>query len=84
MILVLFRSVGLVYFDVLQRGKTVTAQYYRDNCLKQVVEKVIEARPTSGLNNMKILHDNAKPHVAKIVKKYLQDQNLTTIDHPPY
>ena len=33
---------------------------------------------------MKILHDNAKPHVAKIVKKYLQDQNLAIIDHPPY
>ena len=84
MISVFFRSSGVVHIDVLPHGKTVTAQYYRDNCLKQVVEKVMEERPTSGLKNMKILHDNAKPHVAKIVKKYLQDQNLAIIDHPPY
>jgi histone-lysine N-methyltransferase SETMAR len=84
MISVFFKSTGVVHIYVLPQGKTVTAQYYRDNCLKKVVEKVMEERPTSGLKNMKILHDNAKPHVALIVKKYLQEQNLTIIDHPPY
>ena len=31
---------------------------------------------------MKILHDNARPHVAKIVKKYIKDQGIMIIDHP--
>ena len=48
------------------------------------MEKVIQERPTTGLKNMKILHDNAKPHVAKIVKTYLQNEGITIIDHPPY
>ena len=70
--------------DCLESGKTVTAKYYRDNCLKPSLEKVREERPTSGTKNMKILHDNAKPHVAKIVKDYLNNEGLTIIDHPPY
>jgi transposase len=30
------------------------------------------------------LHDNAKPHVAKLVKNYLENEGITIIDHPPY
>ena len=36
------------------------------------------------MKNMKILHENAKPHVAKVVKKYLDDEGITIIDHSPY
>ena len=33
---------------------------------------------------MKFHHDNARPHVAKSVKSYLEQQELTVIRHPPY
>ena len=38
----------------------------------------------SGTTSFKILHDNAKVHVAKKVKTYLEEEGLTTIRHPPY
>jgi histone-lysine N-methyltransferase SETMAR len=30
------------------------------------------------------LHDNAKPHVAKVVQEYLSNEGIKIIDHPPY
>ena len=84
MFTVFFRSTGVVFVDCLENGKTVCAKYYRDNCLKPTIKKVMEERTKSGVKNMKILHDNAKPHVAKIVKAYLENEGITIIDHPPY
>ena len=37
-----------------------------------------------GTKNLKFHHDNARPHVHKDVKKYLESQNLTVMSHPPY
>lgn len=33
---------------------------------------------------MKFHHDNARPHVAKCVVAYLESENFTIVDHPPY
>ncbi len=82
MFTVFFRSTGVVF--CLESGKTVTAKYYRDNCLKPALERVRGERPTRDSKNIKIWHDNAKPHVAKIVKDYLNNEGIKIIDHPPY
>jgi histone-lysine N-methyltransferase SETMAR len=84
MFTIFFRSTGVVFVDCLESGKTICARYYRDKCLKPVFQKVTEQRVISGVKNMKILHDNAKPHVAKIVKTYIENEGIITIDHPPY
>ena len=68
MLTVFFRSTGVIFADCMKKGETMCARNYRDDYLKPLLEKVIQERPTTGLKNMKILHDNAKPHVAKIVK----------------
>ena len=79
-----FRSTCVVFVDCQESGKTVSAKYYRVNCLKPAIEKVREERPTSGSKNVKIFHQNAKTHVAKIVKDYLNNEGIKIIDHPPY
>ena len=84
MFTVFFRSTGVVFVDCLESGQTVSAIYYRDNVLKPVMEKVREQKVISGVKSMKILHDNARPHTAKLVKTYLQEEGIIAIDHPPY
>lgn len=84
MICVFFKSTGPMHVDVLKKGKTIDNKYYIQNCLKPVVKEIMSQRPISGTDNMKILHDNAKPHVHYNVKKYLKTENLKLIDHPPY
>ena len=52
-------------------GETINNQYLIENCLKPVVKALEIGRPNrSGTKNLKILHDNAQPHVHKNVKKY--------------
>ena len=40
--------------------------------------------PKSGTKNLKILHDNARPHVHKNVNNFLTEHGIDTIQHPPY
>ena len=37
-----------------------------------------------GAKNLKFYHFNARPHVQKQVKKYLETQSLKVITHPTY
>ena len=84
MVSIFFKSTGPLIIDCLDSGKTITAKYYRDKILGPARQAVIGERPTSGLKHMNILHDNAKPHVAKLVKEYLKSNGIIIIDHPPY
>jgi len=84
MVSVFFRSTGLVHIHFLKNGETINAHNYIRNCLEPLTSSINEQRPTSGTKNMKFHHDNAKPHVAKCVKSYLNSNGFTIIRHPPY
>jgi histone-lysine N-methyltransferase SETMAR len=84
MFCVFFKSTGPVHVHCLERGQTIGAAYYIKHCLKPVVQAIHEQRPTSGTTGMKFHHDNARPHVATTVKKYLEEAGLKLIRHPPY
>jgi len=45
-----------------------------------------EKRPEYEQRHDKVilLHDNARPHVAKVVKKYLETFKWDVLPHPPY
>ncbi|GBN95730.1 hypothetical protein AVEN_220804-1 [Araneus ventricosus] len=38
----------------------------------------------AGANDRFLLHDNAPPHRALVVEKYLARHSVTTLEHPPY
>ena len=77
MISIFFKTTGMVHMDCMERGSTINANYYIENCLKPVIRVVNGQRPTSGTTSMKILHDNARPHVTKTVKDCLNQAGIT-------
>ena len=68
----------------MEKGNSIDSKYYVKNCLKSVIQEEKHQRPASGTASFKMLHENAKPHVEKNVKSYLESEGITTIDHPPY
>lgn len=81
---IFFKSNGWLWIHAVDRGDTVDGGYYIDNCLEPLVEELREQRPNSGVKGIKLLHDNAKPHVALEVKNFLKDEGLAVMPHPPY
>ena len=66
-----------------KRRQNINAEYYINYCLKPVIQTIKEQRPTTGFTSIKMLHDNAKSHVAKKMIVYLERENIKTIRHPP-
>lgn len=84
MVCIFFRTTGvqsLTYWDI---GNTIDQHSYVDDCLKPLVKFINGQRNICRTKNLKFHHDNARPHVAKKVIDYLNDQNFVIMDHPPY
>ncbi|GBM53367.1 hypothetical protein AVEN_81921-1 [Araneus ventricosus] len=53
--------------------------------LKRLRDAIRQKRPEKwATNDWFLLHDNAPPHRALIVKKYLARHSVTTLEQPPY
>jgi len=80
---VFFKTTGPVIIHHVQRGETINHQYYINNCLQPLIDKIWKQRPTSGTHAIKLHHDNAKPHVHKDVLCYLESKGIKIIRQPP-
>jgi hypothetical protein len=66
--------------SLLPKGQKWTSQYYIDHILPEICA-LRDARDRWKF----VVHaDNARPHVAKRVKQYLEDNHLKSAPHPPY
>ena len=76
---------GIVHHELLNLNETVNATLY-ERQLKQLNDKLMQKRPSIASNRRKVilLHDNARPHVAKSVKKTLMDLEWEILPHPAY
>ena len=72
-VFIFFKTTGMTHIDCMEKGANITSHYYIENCLKPVLEEINKQRPTSGIKNMKILHDNPRPHITKTVKSHLTE-----------
>lgn len=81
MLCVWWNSKGLVYFEVLDSGQTVTADLYQGQ-----LDRVNQALRRQGVDtaSTKFLHDNARPHVAKITSQKIEELGWEVLPHPPY
>ena len=64
---IFFKATGVVHLDYVEKGDTVTGQYYGRNCLKPIISEINKQRHVTGTQNLKFLHDNARPHFTQNV-----------------
>ena len=83
MVVVFFDAEGVLYHRYLGVGETITADLYTD-ILKSLVDAVRRKRPDLRNQGWMLLHDNARPHTAKVVGEFLHRNNIDVLPHPPY
>ncbi|GBO41267.1 hypothetical protein AVEN_216919-1, partial [Araneus ventricosus] len=70
--------------EFIPEGQTVNKELYLE-ILKRLRDAIRRKLPEKwATNDWFLLHDNAPPHRALIVKKYLARHSATTLEHPPY
>lgn len=76
---------GVVYYELLKPNETVTADVYRRQ-LNKLNDQLLQKRPAIASNRRKVilLHDNARPHVARVVKDTLLQLEWEVLPHPAY
>jgi len=76
---------GLVYYELLKPGDSITGDRYRLQLIR-LSRALREKRPEYEQRHNKVilLHDNARPYVTKVVKKYLETLKWDVLPHPPY
>jgi histone-lysine N-methyltransferase SETMAR len=74
-----WNQLGFYLVTVLSRRQKLMDQYYINN----VVSKICRI-PQSGGRRRVIIHvDNARPHVVKMVKQFMDVHELRAVLHPP-
>lgn len=81
---VFFDCRGIVHYEFLESGATVTAEYYR-GVLQRLRESVRLKRPTLWNSKSWVLHhDNASSHTSWIVQSFLEKNNMPVFPQPAY
>ena len=71
----------MLYYEFLDSGTTVTASVYSTQ-LQKLADVIREKRPKR--ENVYLLHDNARPHVAKMSRQKIQELGWEVLPHPAY
>lgn len=85
MLCIWWDQLGVIYYELLQPNETITGDRYRLQ-LMRLSRALKEKRPQYEERHDKVIlqHDNARPHVATQVKKYLETLKWEILPHPPY
>lgn len=74
-------NLGIIYHELLPRNSTINAEVYGE-ILERLRLAITEKRPEK--EKVVLLHDNARPHVARTVKEKLENFGWDIMPHPPY
>ena len=72
---------GIYRFELLPDNTTVTAEVYCAQ-LQRLADKIRKEHPK--LDNVRLLHDNARPHIAKKTSQKILELGWEVLPHPPY
>jgi histone-lysine N-methyltransferase SETMAR len=73
---------SILFIDYLEKGKTITGEYY-SNLLTRLDEKIREERP-SLQKKILLSSDNAPAHRRVLAVGKLRDLHYELLEHPPY
>ena len=69
-------QLGVVYYELLHPNKTITAENYQQQLMQLIRALKFKRSKYVGRHDKVIFqHDNARPHVAKVVKETLEALN---------
>ena len=74
---------GVVMIDYLEKGKTITGQYYAA-LLQQLKAAIKEKRPHMARNKVLFHQDNAPAHTSAIALAKLHELRFEILQHAPY
>ncbi len=83
MVTVFWDCRGPLLIRYMPRGSTINAAAYCD-ILRDLRRAIRRKRPELNPENVYFLHDNARPHTARITQELLQKFGWTIGTHPPY
>ena len=80
-----FEDVKFIHYEMLKPNETINGERYRTH-LMRLSRALREKRSQYEQRHEKVIlqHDNARPHVAKRVKTYLETLKWEVLPHPPY
>ena len=75
---------GLLMAHRVPTGQTVNKEYYK-MYIRTILRPAIRRKRQEMTDRTPlILHDNASPHKANVVKELLESYQWEVLDHPPY
>jgi len=74
---------GIIYIDYLEKGKTITGQYYAE-LLQRLKHEVQIKRPHLAKKKILFHHDNAPAHSSIIAMSKIHELKFELMPHPPY
>lgn len=80
---VFWDSQGIILIDYLEKGKTITGQYYAA-LLDQLNDNIKEKRPHLKKKKVLFLQDNAPVHTSTIAMAKFHELRFELLPHPPY
>lgn len=84
MLIAFFSRRGIENITYLPEGKTVTSEFFCQQCILPMKQKLEKERRSSGISSVKFHFDNARVHTSKTTKTFLDLHGLQVIKHPPY
>ena len=80
-----FEDADVIYYELLKLNETITGERYRTQ-LMRLSRALCENRPQYEQRHEEVILqlDNARPHVVKPVKTYLETLKWEVLSHPPY
>ncbi|GFT08649.1 mariner Mos1 transposase [Trichonephila clavipes] len=78
-------QLGVVYYELLKPTETITGNRYRTQLMRlRRALKVKRPQYNESYDKVILQHDNARPHVAKVVKTYLETLKWEVLPHLLY